>query len=288
MPSDLVLVRHGESEGNVAMAAAKGGDLSLFTDAYATTPGRQWRLTDRGRQQAAAIGGWLRQEFPTTKELGAGLDWFYASPYVRTRETAAHLGLPGARWLLNRGLRERDWGDIGSMDTAAFRRDYPQNARIRDMDPLYWRPPGGESIAQVAEDRVKNVLATLHREADGQRVIAVNHGEMMWAFRLQLERWNDEEFLEQDRKTKIHNCHVLHYTRVDPTTRRQSARLSFVREAWPQDRSDGKWVVETTEWRPVSRRTLSNDDLLTDIADVPQLFATSATDETAAARRADS
>ena len=56
MPNDLVLVRHGESEGNVATEAAKSGDHHLFTDAYMTTPGHQWRLTERGRYQAATIG----------------------------------------------------------------------------------------------------------------------------------------------------------------------------------------------------------------------------------------
>ena len=49
MPNDLVLVRHGHSEGNKAIEASKKGDLSFHTDAFAATPGHQWRLTDEGR-----------------------------------------------------------------------------------------------------------------------------------------------------------------------------------------------------------------------------------------------
>ena len=191
MPNDLVLVRHGFSEGNEALKADKHGDFSYNTEKFAKTPSHQWRLNDKGRREAQEIGKWLNREFPGTEENPA-FDWFYTSTFVRTRETAAHLGLPGAGWLLNRGLRERDRGDIGSLDRASIKRLYERNAQIKEQDPLYWRPPGGESIAQVAEDRVKTVLATLHREADGQRVIAVNHGEMMRAFQLQLERWDDQ------------------------------------------------------------------------------------------------
>ena len=271
MPNHLVLVRHGHSEGNKAIEASKTGNLAFHTDDFAATPGHQWRLTDAGRQQAAEIGKWLNREFPGTDE-NPGFDWFYTSTYVRTRETEAHLGLPGAGWLLNRGLRERDRGDTGSMDRAAYRRDYSRNAEVKELDPLYWRPPGGESIAQVAEDRVKSVLATLHREADGQRVIAVNHGEMMRAFQLQLERWDDQEYVRQNKAGDLHNCQVLHYSRVDPETGEQRKRFSWVRSAWPVLTETGTWAIEETPWTQISRQRLTNAELLAGVAEVPQLF----------------
>jgi broad specificity phosphatase PhoE len=48
MPRHFFLVRHGESVGNVANNLAKQGDISHFTDEFVTTPGRTWRLTDKG------------------------------------------------------------------------------------------------------------------------------------------------------------------------------------------------------------------------------------------------
>ena len=60
MPQDLILVRHGESEGNVALNAAKRGDTSHMTEAYRQRSAADYRLTDKGRRQAALAGQWVR------------------------------------------------------------------------------------------------------------------------------------------------------------------------------------------------------------------------------------
>ena len=255
MPNELVLLRHGESEGNVASRLAKTGDLSSYTDSFVTTPGHRWRLTSRGREQAHTVGGWIRRELPA-------FDRHMVSPYVRAKETAAELDLPEVRWLLSRAVRERDWGDIGSMPRQRFEGDYPQNARMRRTDPLYWVPPGGESIAHVAEDRVRNALATLHRECSGQRVLMVTHGELMLAFRLVLERWSDEEFLDHSEaaQEKITNCTVLHYSPTNPTKGDVMPTLGFLRSARPVE-VNGTWQVQVSGWQLLPSVELTNDDL---------------------------
>lgn len=264
MPLDLVLVRHGESEGNLAVEAAKTGDAGLFTDGFMTTPGHQWRLTDRGRDQARTIGAWVAGEFPKFHR-------YYASPYVRTKETAGWMQLPEARWLLNRALRERDWGEIGSIPKTEFesRPEYELNARHRKQDPLYWVAPGGESIAFVAEDRVRNVLDTLHRECGEQQVVCVTHGEVMWAFRLVLERMDDLRFkeLDDDPSAKIHNCMAFHYSRVNPQDPADvSRRLEWMRTARPvQDEDSKEWTVEESGWTHVEYSAFSSDDLIAQV-----------------------
>lgn len=272
MPGDLVLVRHGQSEGNIVVENAKVGELSGYTDAFVTTPGHQWRLTALGQAQAAAIGGWLAGAFPPV-ESRPGFDNWFVSPYVRTRETAALLGLPEAAWVMNRALRERDWGDIGSMPRTTFVERYPDNAAMKEIDPLYWVPPGGESIANVAEDRVRNVLSTLHRECSDRRVLAVTHGELMWSMRLVLERWDDEEFLRRDvdNTERITNCMALHYTRTDPVTGDHADRLTHLRRAHPVC-ADGTWSVEVSPWITFGKPVRTNADLLASIADVPSIF----------------
>ena len=271
MPKNLVLVRHGESEGNIATKAAENGDTRWYTDSFITTPGHQWRLTARGRAQAAASGAWIRTN------VADRFDRYYVSPFVRTKETADHLDLPGSRWALNRALRERDWGDIGTLPRNEFesRPEYALNAWLKAHDPLYWRPPGGESIAGVAEDRIRNVLSTLHRECEGQDVIAVAHGEVMWAFRLVLERLDDARFVEldADQGEKIHNCAVLHYTRVDPVSGDLEPRLTWLRRAHPIIEPDGTSTMHVEPWLRIPFRTYSSDELLAQVAAVPTLFA---------------
>jgi hypothetical protein len=48
MPMDLVLVRHGESEGNVVYGLARQGDHALFTPEFLSRHSSRWRLTRLG------------------------------------------------------------------------------------------------------------------------------------------------------------------------------------------------------------------------------------------------
>ena len=147
MPLDLYVIRHGESEANVIISAGEQGDNSLYTQDNVTVPDRSWRLTATGRKQADCIGRWLVSQ----QQL---FDRYMVSPYVRTRETAATMALPKAKWEENRVLRERSWGEINTITKDDFKTNYARNWMFKNTDPLYWRPPAGESIADVAENRV--------------------------------------------------------------------------------------------------------------------------------------
>ena len=61
MPIDLLLVRHGHSEGNRALESAEDGDVRLHQDRrYRARSAADYRLTAEGRAQAATAGAWLR------------------------------------------------------------------------------------------------------------------------------------------------------------------------------------------------------------------------------------
>lgn len=114
MPLDLYVIRHGESEANVIVQAGEQGDNSLYTQDNVTVPDRSWRLTATGRKQADCIGRWLVSQ----QQL---FDRYMVSPYVRTRETAATMALPKAKWEENRVLRERSWGEINTITKDEFK-----------------------------------------------------------------------------------------------------------------------------------------------------------------------
>lgn len=222
MPLDLYVIRHGESEANVIVQAGEQGDNSLYTQDNVTVPDRSWRLTATGRKQADCIGRWLVSQ----QQL---FDRYMVSPYVRTRETAATMALPKAKWEENRVLRERSWGEINTITKDEFKNNYARNWNFKNTDPLYWRPPAGESIADVAEDRVHNILTSLSRKSDSESVVMVTHGDFMLALMLTIEDLADEEFLHRADSDdwKITNCTCLHYTRRDPETGRTSKRVRW-------------------------------------------------------------
>ena len=255
MPNDLIFVRHGESEGNVASKAAWQGDLSYHTTEFTATPGHRWRLTETGRAQAELMGKFI------AAEISPNFDRYYVSPYVRTRETAARLGLDGASWQINRSIRERDSGDMDAQPEpqARKRQEYELNNLSRLINPLYSAKPNGESIAGVSEDRVRSLLGTLYRKCPGQKVIAVTHGNFMWAARLLLESLTDEQWVAawNDNNDQVHNCEVFHYTRLDPATGLQGKTFTHRRRARPV-----RGEVEIDDWVKLTAPRFTNEQLL--------------------------
>ena len=168
---EFVLVRHGESEGNVAFNRSVAGDHSLYSGAFIERHSSLWRLTDRGREQAIATGAWMRSN------IDVDFDGFYTSEYLRAMETAALLALPEAQWRPEVMLRERDWGEYDLASQHERREAFAQYEARRRRESLFWAPPGGESLAQVVQ-RVDSILLFTNRRFGGRRTIAVCHGEV--------------------------------------------------------------------------------------------------------------
>lgn len=264
MPIDLVLVRHGQSEGNAAVHLSRQGDDSAFTEEFLSRHSGEWRLTDLGIKQAKAAGAWIHAH------IGPMFDRYYVSDYIRARETAAHLGLPEATWYREFFLRERDQGELDVVSGAVRRARYAESLGRRGVQPFYWKPPNGESLADVCL-RIDRVIQTLHRECADKRVIIVSHGEAMWALRTRLERISQEEWkrLEgsKDPADRINNGQVIHYTRRDPATGEVAPYLNWVRFICP---SRPEWSREA--WAPIRRQTSTNEELLAEVETYPRIF----------------
>ena len=132
-----------------------------------------WRLTDKGRDQALAAGAWL------AKEGLQEFDRYYVSEYLRAMETAARLDLPASQWFTEMLLRERDWGSMDLMSEEERVNLLSDELQRLELDPFYYAPPSGESMADVAQ-RIDRLIEALHRDCAGKRVILVCHSGRSW------------------------------------------------------------------------------------------------------------
>ncbi|MEO9151626.1 MAG: phosphoglycerate mutase family protein, partial [Lapillicoccus sp.] len=141
-PRRIVLVRHGESQGNV--------DDAL----YETVPDHVLSLTPRGVHQATESGEQLRAI------IGEGSVRVYASPYTRTRQTlsALRLGVDPDEVRFEPRLREEDWANFQDPADVAAQR------ALRDAYGHFWyRFTHGESGSDVY-DRVSTFLESMFRD----------------------------------------------------------------------------------------------------------------------------
>lgn len=263
MPIDLVLVRHGESEGNLANERSRKGDDRAFTEEFKNRSSSMWRLTDKGREQAIIAGEWIRQN------IGKRFDRYYTSEYARAIETAAYLNFPDALWHREVYLRERDHGQLDVMSHEERNRLFGDELKRRERDGIYWAPPGGESKAN-AMLRVDRVSDTLQRECSESRVLIVEHGEIMMLHAIRLERINQKQFhgiIRSDNPhDKIYNCQIVHYSRVDPDNGTSYPYYLWKRSVCPWDLSRSRNI-----WQKIERKKYSNVELLAEVEEIPQL-----------------
>lgn len=175
-PRRIVLVRHGESTGNV--------DDTV----YEREPDHALRLTDRGLGQAEETGERLRAL------MGREHVSVYISPYRRTHDTFRAFRLdPGlVRVREEPRLREQDWGNWQDRDDVRV-----QKANRDAYGHFFYRFAQGESGADVY-DRVGAFLESLHRSfADPdhpENVLLVTHGLTMRLFCMRWFHWSVAEF----------------------------------------------------------------------------------------------
>lgn len=271
MPRDLVLVRHGESEGNIVQRAFKEGRDIEVPARFLDIPDWKYQLSQNGIEQAEATGEWLREEFGAP--IDEAFDARLVSPYLRTRETAAHIGGSACTWVIDNRLPERDWGIYNSVLPTEREKFFPHEERMRKIASLDWTPTGGESLSKQVQLRFRDWLDTLHREHADERVLAVAHGEIMWIARYVLERMLPEEWEEadEDKSQRIYNTSVLHYTRVNPNDPEEvDPRLRWRRMTVPWDESLSPFGGEWVELE--GKRHFSGSQLLGSLAISPNIF----------------
>ncbi len=205
-PKRLWLVRHGQSQGNVARDAAdQAGHPVIDLDLRdVDVP-----LSDLGHAQAEATGRW----FATLPE-DQKPEVLLASPYIRAKQTAEAICLAGGLaggakpTVLDERLREREFGVFDGLTSVGIKQRYPDEAAHRaKMGKFYHRAPGGESWADVIL-RLRSALNTINLHYADKRVIVVAHQVVVLCLRYILEELTEEQILAIDRQAEILNCGI--------------------------------------------------------------------------------
>src|SRR6476469_9430115 len=206
--AELWLVRHGESIGNVAasQAGAAGADVIQvgLRDADVT-------LTSTGQAQAAALGTWLAG---LPMQVAPQAVW--SSPYLRavqTAEIATHgIGVP-LPMRIDERLRDRELGISDLLTSSGVQNLFPAEAQRRAwLGKFYYRPPGGESWADMAL-RVRSLLLDLERPEVPPRVLVVCHDAMILIFRYVCEGMREADLLACASSGSIRNASVTRLVR---------------------------------------------------------------------------
>lgn len=217
VPKRLILIRHGESEGNVDR------------DIYKHTADHGIHLTERGWHQALAAGMELH------KIVGKESVKFFVSPYVRTRETfhaiaKAWGGHEKLSFVEDPRIREQDFGNF---------QDPPQmlerHAERKKFGVFYYRfPDGGESCADVY-DRVSSFMESLYRHwrehPDICNYVIVCHGLTIATFLMRWFKYSVDEFHSYEHFT---NCEFIVLERDAQDNLRQQFLVRNDEDGTPQ------------------------------------------------------
>jgi 2,3-bisphosphoglycerate-dependent phosphoglycerate mutase len=208
----LGVVRHGQSTGNVIAQAAETDGLEAIDipERDADVP-----LSGTGREQAEAVGAWLsgldRAERPEVAIV---------SPYLRTRQTAelalAGTGIPA---VVDERLRDRELGVLDLLTGRGVQARLPDEyARRSRHGKFYYRPPGGESWADVLL-RLRALLRELRADHPGGRVLLFGHEATVLLVRYLAESLSEAQLMEVAHATVVANCSISTWRRAGDVLR---------------------------------------------------------------------
>ena len=201
MKSNLVLVRHGQSEWNKE---------NLFTG---------WKdpnLTEKGIEEASKAG----------KELKANemkFDVMFTSDLIRAQETGRiileEMDQTDITVIKDICLNERNYGDLAGLNKDDARKKWG------DEQVQIWRrsfdvpPPGGESLKDTAERVIPYFEANIRTKVvDGLNILVAAHGNSLRALVMELEQISPEEIVKLEIGTGdplIYECNEGKIVRIN-------------------------------------------------------------------------
>lgn len=193
-PRRVVLVRHGESEGNLRSP----DDMSFDGKAN-----HAFALTEKGRRQAQITGEYLRAKY-------GQFDAYFCSTFRRTQETLSFL-YPGVVPVIDSRLNELWRGIWHTMQREEAMRLYPAESSIRNREGEYhYRPPGGQSCPDV-EVMIHSFIHDLRADYTDKDVLISAHGNWMLLFWRIVLGCSPSEFESRYKGDKYVNCALAIY-----------------------------------------------------------------------------
>ena len=177
--SQLILVRHGQSEWN---------QQNLFTG---------WRdpdLTERGVKEARNAGRALKAE-------GITFTIAFTSELMRAQKTCALLleeqGQSDLQTIRNVALNERDYGDLSGLNKDDAREKWGEEQVHIWRRSFDTPPPGGESLKDTAERVLPYFNNTIMpRIRAGENVLVAAHGNSLRALVMVLDELSEAEITQ--------------------------------------------------------------------------------------------
>ncbi len=152
----IVLVRHGETIWHAENRYAGSSDIEL---------------TQRGLQQAKALGKWARN---------AGLSNIWASPLIRSRATAQPASdSTGICVKIDDRLRELDFGQGEGLTASEMAAQFHSAYDAYLIDPVKNHLPGGEDPVHAAARGRACLRAIAEAGGDGSRILVVAHNTLI-------------------------------------------------------------------------------------------------------------
>jgi broad specificity phosphatase PhoE len=205
--TELWLVRHGESVANVAASSAEREHAEVIDVSYrdADVP-----LSETGVQQATALGGWLATHGASRSALTV-----WSSSYRRAEQTIAialdEAGLPLDVHVDER-LRDRELGVLDLLTSVGVASRFPEEqARRSRLGRFYYRPPGGESWADVAL-RLRSFLQDVDANSTGTVLVSA-HDAVVMLFLYVCCGMTEEQLMQFARSHTVTNASVTRLTR---------------------------------------------------------------------------
>ncbi len=204
--SELVIGRHAYSQANRAIEFAKKGD-ETHVDAIRHLHTAEVGLAEEGVEQSVRKGRWL------VLNGMAPFDFYATSRYKRAIETTVHMALPGACWVQDARLNERDWGPMDQISPRERHERWPLSKENKNKDPFHWVPEGGGESIRDKVLQAKSLLREWQSSHFGKRGIFVGHGETNLGLQVCIEGIDPERFNKYEKSMYMQNATMIHYRR---------------------------------------------------------------------------
>jgi broad specificity phosphatase PhoE len=156
VPTELILVRHGESNFNYE---------------------KRWQ----GQSQDALLSelGWRQADCAADAVRERGATALFSSDLTRAMQTAVAIArVTGLPITPDTRLREIDCGEWTNRLADEVKREQPERVKAWNEAPATIKPPGGEGLAE-AQTRILSFVAERIPSYEGQKVIVAIHGAIL-------------------------------------------------------------------------------------------------------------